>query len=261
EVHADEPFTRVSVAFDNPCRDHRVRLHLPLPRRADRSFGEGQFAVVERGLTGEGGHGEVPVPTFSAHAFVAAGGLAVLLRHVTEYEVVNDGAELALTLLRSVNWLSRDDNGLREEPAGPQIATPDAQCPGRHVFELALMTYDGDRPGPEVLAAAELFGHELKTVRGLAPEGTPAPAPRPGIGIEGDGVVLSSLRRRDGNLELRVVNERPEPVDAVVTGDFASAARCDLAGRPAGEGEPLEVAAGRCVLPLRPWEIATVTLG
>ncbi|MEV5571828.1 alpha-mannosidase [Spirillospora sp. NPDC052269] len=257
EVHADEPFTRVSVAFDNPCRDHRVRLHLPLPRRAESSFGEGQFAVVERGLTGEGGHGEVPVPTFSAHAFVAAGGLAVLLRHVTEYEVVNDGTELALTLLRSVNWLSRDDNGLREEPAGPQVATPDAQCLGGHAFELALMHYDGDRPGPEVLAAAELYGNGLKAVRGTAPEGTPAPGPRSGLGIEGDGVVLSSLRRRDGRLELRVVNERPEPGEAVVTGDFTSAARCDLAGRPGGE---LDVASGRLVLPLRPWEIATVAL-
>ncbi|WP_026413299.1 glycoside hydrolase family 38 C-terminal domain-containing protein [Actinomadura oligospora] len=257
EVHADEPFTRMTVAFDNPSRDHRVRLHLPLPRRAASSFGEGQFAVVERGLTGEGGHGEVPVPTFTAHAFVAAGGLAVLLRHVTEYEIVNDGAELALTLLRSVNWLSRDDNGLREEPAGPQIATPDAQCLGPHAFELALMRYDGDRPGPEVLAAAELYGHELRAVRGIAPEGTPAPAPRSGLGIEGDGVVLSSLRRRDGRLELRVVNERPEPGEVVVTGDFGSATRCDLAGRPAGE---VDVASGRCVLPLRPWEIATVTL-
>lgn len=257
EVRADEPFTRVSVAFDNPSRDHRVRLHLPLPRRASSSFGEGQFAVVERGLTGEGGHGEVPVPTFSAHAFVAAGGLAVLLRHVTEYEVVNDGAELAVTLLRSVNWLSRDDNGLREEPAGPQVATPDAQCVGPQTFELALMRYDGDRPGPEVLAAAELFGHEVKAVRGTGAEGTAAPAPRSGVGIEGDGVVLSSLRRRDGRLELRVVNERPEPVEAVVTGDFTSATRHDLGGRPAGD---LDVAGGRCVLPLRPWEIATVAL-
>ncbi|MFC4910087.1 alpha-mannosidase [Actinomadura gamaensis] len=258
EVHADEPYARLFIAFDNPCRDHRVRLHLPLPRRADRSFGEGQFAVVERGLTGEGGHGEFPIPTFTAHAFVAAGGLAVLLRHVTEYEVVNDGTELALTLLRSVEMLSRDDNGLREEPAGPQVFTPDAQCLGRQGFELALMRYEGDRPGPEVIAAAELFGHEPKAVRGTAPEGTPGPEPRSGLDVAGDGVVLSSLRRRDGILELRMVNERPEPSEAVMTGDFTSATRCDLAGRPT---EPLDATTGRCVLPLRPWEIATLALG
>ncbi|MCP2339355.1 alpha-mannosidase [Actinomadura rupiterrae] len=258
EVHADEPFTRMTIAFDNPCRDHRVRLHLPLPRRADRSFGEGQFAVAERGLTGEGGHGEFPIPTFSAHAFVAAGGLAVLLRHVTEYEVVNDGTELALTLLRSVEMLSRDDNGLREEPAGPQVFTPDAQCLGRQVVELALMRYDGDRPGPEVIAAAELFGHEVKAVRGTAREEAPPPEPRTGVRVSGDGVVLSSLRRRDGMLELRVVNELPEPSEAVVTGDFTSATRRDLAGRPTG---PLEASTGRCALPLRPWEIATIALG
>ena len=31
-----------------------------MPRRADRSHAEGQFAVVERGLTGEGGYREEP---------------------------------------------------------------------------------------------------------------------------------------------------------------------------------------------------------
>ena len=100
ELRAGEPFVRVQVAFENRSRDHRVRWHIPLPDAVDGSSAEGQFAVVDRGLTVEGGRGEVPLPTFPAHGFVHVTGLSVLLDQITEYEVV-DGRELALTVLRS----------------------------------------------------------------------------------------------------------------------------------------------------------------
>ena len=32
ELRAGEPFARLRLNFDNRCDDHRVRLHLPLPR-------------------------------------------------------------------------------------------------------------------------------------------------------------------------------------------------------------------------------------
>ena len=62
ELRAGEPFLRLRAVVDNPCRDHRVRLHVPLAGPAERSFAEGQFAVVERGTSAEGGHGEVRCP-------------------------------------------------------------------------------------------------------------------------------------------------------------------------------------------------------
>ena len=58
ELRADEPFVRVQVRFDNRSDDHRVRWHIPLPRPVTGSSAEGQYAVVERGLTVEAGHGE-----------------------------------------------------------------------------------------------------------------------------------------------------------------------------------------------------------
>ncbi len=137
ELRAGEPFVRLRVVVDNPCRDHRLRLHVPLTGPADRSFAEGQFAVVERGTSAEGGHGEVPLPTFPASGFVDAGRVAVLLDHVTEYELLTDPPELALTLLRSVGQISRDNHPYREEPAGPQTPTPGAQCLGTLAADLA----------------------------------------------------------------------------------------------------------------------------
>ncbi len=64
------------------------------------------------------------MPTYPASGFVAAGGIAVLLEHVTEYEITGAGREMALTLLRAIGHLSRDRNAYRDQPAGPQLATP-----------------------------------------------------------------------------------------------------------------------------------------
>ncbi|MDQ2968941.1 MAG: alpha-mannosidase [Actinomycetota bacterium] len=129
EQRAGEPFVRVRIDFDNPCDDQRVRVHVPLREPADRSYAEGQFGIVERGLEPEGGYGEVAIPTYPAAAFVAAGGVALLLDHVTEYEVAGD--ELALTVLRSTGLISRIQHPWREDPAGPHWRSRQRNYEGR----------------------------------------------------------------------------------------------------------------------------------
>ncbi len=121
------------------CRCGSTRSH---------SYAEGQYAVVERGLVAEGGHGEMPLPTFPASSFVSAGGVALLLEHVSEYELL-EGRELALTVLRSTGWISRNTNPYREEPAGPELRDsrrPDARSPLVLVRDLPARRR-GARPG------------------------------------------------------------------------------------------------------------------
>ncbi len=214
-----EPLLRIRIDLENPCDDQRVRVHLPLPERADGSHAEGQFAVVERDREPEGGHGEVPIATYPAHGFVAAGGGAALLDHVTEYEVV-DGRELALTVLRSTGVISRSDNRYREDPAGPGLPIPAAQLRGPWSFSFAWCL-DGADP-LELLDA-----YRLPFLAGRGRGGDS----RSVAGPELHGASLSSLRRRDGRLEARVVNPRDEASDCT----FGSARAA-----------------------LRPWQIATL---
>ncbi len=54
EVRADEKVVRVATSFVNPARDHRLRVHLPLPSPAATSEAECAFTTVTRGLTAEG---------------------------------------------------------------------------------------------------------------------------------------------------------------------------------------------------------------
>ena len=267
EVRAGEPFVRVRLAFDNASRDHRVRWHIPLPGPVAGSAAEGQFAVVERGLEMEGGHGEVPLPTFPAHGFVGVDGLTVLLDQVTEYEVVA-GTELALTVLRSFGLISRNTNAYREDPAGPQIPVPNAQLRGERTFAFALAPHAGQWERAGAPALQERYQHAFLVTRGTGSgtasgtealgESIPGGEPAPGLEVSGDGVVLSALRRRGDWLEARVVLAGSQPVEAVIRGGFAVARRVDLLGRP---GEELALAApGLLRLQLAPWEIATFQL-
>jgi alpha-mannosidase len=223
EQRAGETFTRIEISFDNPCDDQRVRVHVPLPEAADSTLAEGQFAVVERPPAPEGGHGEEPVGTYPASAFVAAGGIALLLRHVTEYELVGR-RELALTVLRSTGLISRSANRYRDEPAGPELPIPAAQMHGAHRFEFAITT-DPER----ALQHAEAFRLPFLTALGT---GTAKELRvRPGPALE--GAVLSSLRRVGDRRETRVVNE---------------------------SGAASQVRFGEVTATLRPWEIRTLVL-
>lgn len=257
ELRTGEPFVRLAVQFDNQSLDHRVRLHVPTARSATVSHAEGQFAVTERGLSSEGGYGEEPIPTFPAAAFVDAGGAAVLLEHATEYELVEGGRELALTLLRGVGQLSRSVHPYREEPAGPEIPTPGAQCLGTTSTRIAVIPHPGTWSESSVLAAAECFRHDLHAVPGRAEPGT-ALTGASGLTVTGDGIVMSSLRRRADWLELRLVAQHDVPTVAVVAAQgLRTARRADLLGRP---GEDLPLAGDRLELPMGAWEIATVQL-
>jgi alpha-mannosidase len=219
EQHAGEPFVRIRIVFENPCDDQRVRVHVPLHVPADRSYAEGQFGIVERGLEPEGGYGEVAIPTYPAAAFVAAGGVALLLDHVTEYEVTGD--ELALTVLRSTGLISRTQHPWREDPAGPALPIPAAQLRGPRSFSFAY------HPSAEtILEQAERYRHPFLTAHGTGQAGDLRS--RTGPALESDSsVVLTALQPG----RARIVNESPDPQ----TARFA--------------GQQLE---------LRPWEIRTI---
>jgi alpha-mannosidase len=221
---------------------------------------------VERALTVEGGHGEAALPTYPASEFVDAGGAAVLLEHVMEYELVPgpDGApggELALTLLRSFGLISRNDHPAREDPAGPERPTPNGQCRGPWSVAFALYPHAGDWRVAGVAADAERFRHPLLVAAGTAPGQATAPlAEGEGLRITGGDVSLTSLRRRDGWLELRLVRLAADGGRATIRlpSGIAEARRCDLLGRP---GESLPVAGdGSVALELGAWQIATLQL-
>ncbi|MBI4261501.1 MAG: hypothetical protein HY658_13155 [Actinobacteria bacterium] len=210
----DAPFVGVRATIRNERPDHRLRLHVALPERAEGSVAGSPFELVHRDLFSEGSDLEAPSPTWPGRGVVMAGGVAVLSPGVIEYEVVG-GRELAVTLLRCVGTISRRSIATRPWAAGPDVATPDAQMQGTTELDLAIL--------PEATEAVLLPSWERfalpPTVGGPAggPSDPPAATGRL-LDLEPGGAQLSGVRRVDGRLEVRLWNPGGEPVVARVGG-------------------------------------------
>jgi mannosylglycerate hydrolase len=129
----------LTTRVGNRASDHRLRVRFPCPGRVETVRAEGHFGVVRRGPRPVSSESWFEPPHSTNHTLgaVAAGRLVVLGKGLPEYEVTQEG-EVALTLLRCVGWLSRDDLSTRRRGAGPQLPVPGAQCHGDHLFEYAV---------------------------------------------------------------------------------------------------------------------------
>jgi len=117
----------------------------------------------------------------------------------------NGGAELALTLLRCVGWLSRDDFPTRQGQAGPQLPTPGAQCPGRHRIEVSLRLHRDD--DPRRIAEAHGFAFPPLAFPGVEDaDGVIADGARL-VAVDDPQVLVSAVEPcGDGDADLRLVN-------------------------------------------------------
>jgi len=106
----------------------------------------------------EGTYGSSPQKTYAA---ISAGskGMALFNRGLAEVEAVrlSEQTRLALTLVRSVGWLSRSDLSLRTQHAGPPLATPGGQCLRPCSCEYALFAFGGPPESAGIAAAAHAF--------------------------------------------------------------------------------------------------------
>jgi hypothetical protein len=256
ELRVGERFLRVSHELDNQARDHRLRAHFPLPAPVVGSDAECAFAVVHRGLTAEGGPQEFGLPTFPSRRFVDASdgsvGLALLHDGLLEYEVVDGGQELALTLLRSVGFLSRSEPSLRPAPAGPTLPVRGALMLGEQRVEYAVRPHAGDWRAADCYAAADAFLVPFERARARA--SAPASRSATGAALRVTGAEVSAVLRQHGQLVVRVFRTAPEtgPVTVEHAGQPARGWVVDLRGE--------RVAPFAATIDLRPWEICTLHL-
>ena len=200
----------LTTVVENETDDHRLRVLIRSESGADDVRAESQFAVIRRPLVPPPPRVDwVEPPVSTAHTLGAAalGPLVLLTKGLPEYEASPEG--LRLTLLRCVGTISRPA-GLATRPvaAGPDIATPDGQCRGRHVFEYALR-FDGEELSNAALVRAS------QDYRTDFLRGDPFEAP---LELGGD-VVFSCLKgAEDGDgLVLRVFNPNPQPEELTLS--------------------------------------------
>ncbi|MEX1139532.1 MAG: glycoside hydrolase family 38 C-terminal domain-containing protein [Bacteroidota bacterium] len=158
----------ITTTVHNSARDHRLRTAMFTGVQSVVSFADTPFAVVKRE------HREYDVSQFPyehpalvapMQRFVTLSdgekGMTLIAKGLPEYELsVREKGKLSLTLLRCVGKLSGRDLITRPGgAAGWWTETPEAQCPGEHTFEYALLPHSGnvESSWPLILREADRF--------------------------------------------------------------------------------------------------------
>lgn len=219
----------------------RVRALFPGPPGASHHWSATPYDLVRRPLEpADPGlwRFETPPDGHPVQGLCGLPGMAVFPRGLAEYGV-EPGPALGLTLLRSVEWLSREGLPTRRVEAGPKIPVPDARMLGPRTFDYAFLPDAPEDPGV-LFREAERYALPLQVEE--VPRTT---QPVPGRLELPEPLVLSALRRVGDEVEVRVFN----PTEG-------AAAMPDLGGRRVrldGTDEP-----GDPAEPLRPKEIRTL---
>ncbi|MBI9050752.1 MAG: hypothetical protein JEZ00_15125 [Anaerolineaceae bacterium] len=157
------------TTIDNTVLDHRLRVLFPVGINTETSHAETQFGSIQRPLVLNTENwqkekwSEKPLPIYAMQKFVAVcneeQGLAILNRGLSEYEIYQpQSAVIAITLIRGVGMMGKGNLAIRPGRAsGIPIATPDAQCPGQHVFEYALLPFAGDMDQAGIASQATIY--------------------------------------------------------------------------------------------------------
>ncbi len=199
------------ITVRNEATDHRLRMLFPTGAPVEHFAAATTFDVADRSTAPRDGSQWLhPAPTTFPHqGWVSANGLTVVAPGLGEGEVTPDGV-IAITLLRSVGWLSRMDLTTRPSHAGPALPTPGAQC--IRTFEARVSLLPGNDM-PRTARDAELG--LLATAAGAEPMLEPTTSL---ITIEPSSLQLSALKPAEhGNgFVIRVLNPTDAPVDAHV---------------------------------------------
>ncbi len=233
-----ENAVRATLHWTNTALDQRTRLILLTPQEITESFADSAFiwqrrAVALANYPKEISRAEMPPAVLPSLSAIQAGGLFFHHRAMHEFEILETRA-IGVTLVRSVGWMSRRDLTTRGVGAGPDMATPEAQCLRDDVFEFqfGLVEENSNAEAADVLASAEAFRRPPFALHGHTTRW------RAALDLGNTHVRLSALRTVGEARELRVWNPTGAPQTVALgpawlrihaDGRGRSGARCEIA--------------------------------
>ena len=212
-LDAGSSFLRVGVRGVNRVRDHRLRIAFATGVREGATLADAMFGPVGRAprvqppdtLSMELVPATAPLARWVSRSGPSRG-MALISDGLGEYEILDDGA-IAVTLLRAVGALSRNDLPERPGHAGWPVPTPGAQCLGRYRAEFAILPHGAEN---DVVVDIERAAEDvLVPLRGWTVRSITRPmSPIAGLTLEGDALrFLSCKPGEDGDWTvLRCVN-------------------------------------------------------
>jgi len=225
----------LDVEVDNSAHDHRLRLWLENDLVTHTILRDTHWATLRSPIDppeGKGWH-QAPTRTHPIRRFAAMEDeertLALVTRGLPEVEGVRTprGTALALTLLRSIGWLSRDDLASRPQEAGPALEAPGAQQLGPFEARLAI--------APS--RAGDTARLTMQADRCIAPPmAVPSDAACAGIDIAAPNVMARPARGWTLTPPLTLSTITPTQLDGPLDDEATVIVRIYNAGRDTTEG-------------------------
>ena len=213
-LDAGSPFLRVVLDGINGAAGHRLRVRVRTAVAEAAVWADAAFGPVRRVpvvVSDRERRIEAPPPTAPLHRYVSLfgndRGVTLYSDGLAEYEAEPSG-DVAVTLVRSVAELSRNDLPERPGHAGWPVPTPEAQMLGPFAAELAIFPH-GARTAETIDAIERTADDVLLPLTGTTLRSAIADYPAtPGLELEGRGLAFSAAKEsEDGEwLVLRCVN-------------------------------------------------------
>jgi alpha-mannosidase len=211
-LDAGASFLRVHVRGVNHARDHRLRVLFTTGVEQAALFADAAFGPVRREpILAPAESAESPPATAPLHRYVTLAGerrgATLYSDGLAEYEAMSNG-EIAVTLVRAVGELSRNDLPERPGHAGWPTPTPGAQSLGPFAARFAIFPH-GSRTDATVGRIERVADDVLLPLRGVTLRAALArPQPTRGVELEGDGLALSAIKESEDGAwtVLRCVN-------------------------------------------------------
>jgi alpha-mannosidase len=219
----------IKTEVDNNSKDHRLRILFPTKFKDYRNYADGHFDVVERvkyfpDKPKERGKIEYYSTQHQSNFVTLTNGktgITIANKGLPEYEIKKEESAIALTLLRSMGWLNKNNLMTRWRMAGPDIETPDAQCQGKNVFEYSIIIHKDS--WENAYKEAYNFVYSLYSISIKRNFGT-LPGSLSFITLKPDDLIISALKiteKKDGLL-LRFYNIKSYdvPGEIIIYKDF-----------------------------------------
>lgn len=207
------PIIEFKTKLTNTAKDHRLRICFDLPFSSFETQTSTHFGTIKRNSTqyGDETYSEAPSGIQAQKRYIRINdtmkqsSITLMNKGLPEVELV-EGCRLALTLVRSIGYLSRMDFDERPLHAGPFLETPGAQVFNKeYLFEYGILIHSKKDPMYFCDNYAEVFSLGTKSFL-LRDINKIQNASQSLFFTNNPWLRISSIRKRNGKLLITVFN-------------------------------------------------------
>ncbi|MCG3226766.1 MAG: hypothetical protein H7645_07595 [Candidatus Heimdallarchaeota archaeon] len=225
--YRDIPRIDIKTKLTNRTKDHRLRICFDLPFLADETITSTHFGFTRRKSDpiGDNSYEETPSGIQAQKNFIRVedpvqdSAITLMNKGLPEVELANN-SRLALTLIRSVGYLSRADFPERPMHAGPFLETPGAQeINADYSFEYSILVHKKTIPIHYSFDQAEISCLVSRSLSFLDNQAK-VDLIKSIIDIDNPWIKISSLRIKENKIWLTLFNldENSQKLNAKLEG-------------------------------------------